>query len=197
MVSLCLRTRTYTGEICLRVISGSARGLKLMSLDGLDTRPTLDRVKEALFSMLAPFIPSARVLDLFAGSGALGIEALSRGCEEAVFVDSLPGAMDIVRKNVSLARVGDRASFFVTEAESYLKKASGQFGVIFLDPPYNSKLYEPSLSIIASRSLLKADGVISLEWDSALSPPPVPPQFSVIKERRYGRVMLTLLSLND
>ena len=84
----------------MRVISGERRGLKLLSLEGDDTRPTLDRVKEALFSMLIPYLNSACVLDLFAGSGALGIEALSRGASKVDFVDSLPSAMDIVKQNV-------------------------------------------------------------------------------------------------
>lgn len=179
----------------MRVISGSARGLKLLSLEGLDTRPTLDRVKEALFSMLTPYINQAVVLDLFAGSGALGIEALSRGSREAVFVDMLPSAMEIVKKNVSLARLTERSSFHQKNALDYLKHSDKVFDIIFLDPPYQGGLYENCLQTILKNNLIDKDGIIVLEWDSELSRPPVPEQFEILKERRYGRVMLTLLTV--
>lgn len=179
----------------MRVISGRARGLKLLSLDGLDTRPTLDRVKEALFSMLTPYISQAIVLDLFAGSGALGIEALSRGSDEAVFVDMLPSAMGIVKKNVSLARFTERSAFYQKNALDYLRQCNKTFDIIFLDPPYKGELYEKCLTAIYENALLNKDGIIVLEWDSALSRPPVPSQFEILKERRYGRVMVTLLAV--
>ena len=179
----------------MRVISGSARGLKLLSLDGLDTRPTLDRVKEALFSMLTPYLTGAAVLDLFAGSGALGIEALSRGSIEAVFVDMLPSAMDIVKKNVSSARFTEKASFHQQNALDYLNRSDKAFDIIFMDPPYKGELYEKCLELINKKSLIKDDGVIVLEWDSSLTRPPIPPQLDILKERRYGRVMVTLLTL--
>lgn len=188
-------TINKSGEVILRVISGSARGLKLLSLDGLDTRPTLDRVKEALFSMLTPYLNGAVVLDLFAGSGALGIEALSRGSDEAVFVDMLPSAMDIVKKNVSLARFTERSSFYGKNALDYLRQCDKTFDLVFLDPPYKGELYEKCLTAIYENKLMNKDGIIVLEWDSTLSRPPVPTQFEILKERRYGRVMVTLLSV--
>lgn len=188
-------TINKSGEVILRVISGSARGLKLLSLDGLDTRPTLDRVKEALFSMLTPYLNGAVVLDLFAGSGALGIEALSRGSIEAVFVDMLPSAMDIVKKNVSLARFTERSSFYGKNALDYLRQCDKTFDLVFLDPPYKGELYENCLTAIYENKLMNKDGIIVLEWDSTLSRPPVPTQFEILKERRYGRVMVTLLSV--
>ncbi len=178
----------------MRVISGTARGLKLLSLDGLDTRPTLDRVKEALFSMLTPYVYNASVLDLFAGSGALGIEALSRGSCEAVFVDMLPSAMEIVKKNVSLAHFEDKATFQLKNAVDFLKHCDQKFDIIFLDPPYHGELYEKCLTAIAERDLLNDDGIIIIEWDSELSRPHIPVQLEVLKERRYGRVMLTLVT---
>lgn len=179
----------------MRVISGSARGLKLLSLEGLDTRPTLDRVKEALFSMLIPYINRATVLDLFAGSGALGIEALSRGSSEAVFVDMNPSAMDIVKKNVALARLTDKASFYQQNSLDYLKHSDKVFDLIFIDPPYKGELYEKCLKLIYEKSLIDKDGIIVLEWDSALDRPLIPAFFEVLKERRYGRVMVTLLNM--
>ena len=177
----------------MRVISGSARGLKLLSLNSLATRPTLDRVKEAMFSILTPYLASASVLDLFAGSGALGIEALSRGADKAVFVDNSNAAMDIIKKNASSARVSAKASFALSSAEDYLKKSSLKFDIVFLDPPYAAALYKPSLDLIASKALLNEGGVIVLEWDSALPRPDIPLDFSLLKERKYGRVMLTFL----
>ncbi len=181
----------------MRVISGSARGLKLSSLDGSDTRPTLDRVKEALFSMLTPYLGFSKVLDLFAGSGALGIEALSRGAESAVFVDSLPSAMEIVRENVKKARFDDVSVFCQKDAITYLENARDRFDIIFLDPPYEGSLYTPSLDLILKNNLLNTDGVITMEWDSSCNSPSIPSGFTVIKERRYGRVMLSLLALSE
>lgn len=178
----------------MRVISGSARGLKLVSLEGLDTRPTLDRVKEALFSMLTPYIYDAKVLDLFAGSGALGIEALSRGADKAVFVDMLPEAMNIIRENVNNARVCERASFFTKKAADYIKNATEKFDLVFLDPPYAGNLYEDCLNLLYENELLSEGCVIALEWDSELSRPNIPPYYEILKERRYGRVMITLLT---
>ncbi|MBR5535363.1 MAG: 16S rRNA (guanine(966)-N(2))-methyltransferase RsmD [Clostridia bacterium] len=178
----------------MRVISGSARGLKLSSLDGLDTRPTLDRVKEALFSMLTPYINQATVLDLFAGSGALGIECLSRGSSDAVFVEMNHSAMDIVKKNVASARLTDKSAFHCKNALEYLKTSDKTFDLIFLDPPYQGGLYEKCLNSIYENSLLNPEGIIILEWDSENAPPSIPSQFEVLKQRRYGRVMITFVT---
>lgn len=178
----------------MRIISGTRRGLKLVSLEGDDTRPTLDRVKEALFSMLIPYLGSARVLDLFAGSGALGIESLSRGASSAVFVDSHSQAMSIVKENVSRAKFEDRASFYQMSASDFLKKADGVFDIVFLDPPYKGNLYEDSLKKLYENKLINEDSVVILEWDSALERPIIPQYYSVLKERKYGRVMITLLT---
>lgn len=181
--------------IVLRVISGSARGLKLSSLEGNDTRPTLDRVKEALFSMLTPYISFATVLDLFAGSDALGIEALSRGADEAVFVDMLPDAMAIVKENVTKAKFSDCSSFHIRSAAVYLKESDNIFDIVFLDPPYRSELYGECLELLYDNSLLSDEAVIAMEWDCELSRPHIPDYYTVLKERRYGRVMITLLTL--
>lgn len=178
----------------MRVISGSARGLKLASLDGDNTRPTLDRVKEALFSMLVPYLLDANVLDLFAGSGALGIESLSRGAASAVFVDMLPQAMDIVKENISRAKFENQASCKLMKASSYLDSATSVFDIVFLDPPYNGNLYEDCLKKLYENKLLNSDSIVVVEWDSELSSPSIPSCYEIIKERRYGRVMLTLLS---
>ncbi len=180
----------------MRVISGTARGLRLASPDGEGTRPTLDRVKEALFSMLTPYVRGARVLDLFAGSGALGIEALSRGAERAVFVDRSREAEAAVRANLERARLTDRAELLRTDALEYLSAASAAgegFTLIFLDPPYESGLYEKAISLITARGLLAPSGIIAAEWDAPVGPPKAPPELESIRDRHYGRVNITLL----
>ena len=108
----------------MRVISGKVRGLKLNSPQGIETRPTLDRVKEALFSMLLPYVPGAKVLDLFAGSGALGIESLSRGAEKAYMIDSDKNAIDCINSNVSAAKFTEFSVVIKDTAESFLKKTN-------------------------------------------------------------------------
>ena len=180
----------------MRVISGSARGLKLISPPGLDTRPTLDRVKEALFSMLAPELRGAAVLDLFAGSGALGIEALSRGSESAVFVDSSKEAEAAVRKNLENSRLGGKARFVGGDALKFLGSCKDSFDVIFMDPPYSGGLYEKVLTLIAEKELLSPGGVISVEWDEDVGEPEFPACFERSRDRRYGRVHITLLCMN-
>ncbi len=177
----------------MRVISGSARGLKLISPPGNDTRPTLDRVKEALFSMLTPVLRDSRVLDLFAGSGALGIEALSRGAAEAVFVDNSKAAEAAVRTNIQKARMEEKATFISKNALDYLSECKREFSIIFMDPPYRGGLYEKSCGLIFRHSLLQKGGVIAVEWDEDAGKPVFPDQFVREKDKRYGRVHLTVL----
>lgn len=176
----------------MRVISGTARGLRLVSPPGEDTRPTLDRVKEALFSMLTPYVRGARVLDLFAGSGALGIEALSRGAQRAVFVDKSREAEAAVRANLEKARLADRAELRRCDALGYLASASESFSLVFLDPPYESGLYDKAVSEITRRGLLVPGGIVAAEWDAPIGPPKAPPELEPVRDRRYGRVNITL-----
>ncbi len=177
----------------MRVISGSARGLNLISPEGQSTRPTLDRVKEALFSMLQPYVIDAAVLDLFAGSGALGIEALSRGAEKAVFVDSSREASEAVRRNLEKSRLSDRAELVTGDYTSYLNRCKESFSLILLDPPYGGGYYETALGLIAEKGLLSKDGIIAAEWDEAVHTPVFPPCYESIRDRKYGRVHISLL----
>ncbi len=177
----------------MRVISGKARGLKLTSPAGNDTRPTLDRVKEALFSMLLPYLSEASVLDLFAGSGALGIEALSRGADKAVFIDNSKAAIECVKKNLSAARLENSATVIISSAEDYLKKCTEKFDIIFLDPPYAKGLYESTLSLIKDCNLLSESGIIVIEWDYDIGFTDKISRFEVLKEKKYGRVGITVL----
>ena len=177
----------------MRVISGTARGLSLTSPPGEDTRPTLDRVKEALFSMLTPYIRGAAVLDLFAGSGALGIEALSRGADRAVFVDFDKAAENAVRANLEKARLAEKAEVLRTDSLSFLSSRRESYSLIFLDPPYGSGLYEKTLAMVMERHILAPGGIIAAEWDAEVHEPIFPEEFERFRDRRYGRVHITLL----
>lgn len=175
----------------MRVISGTLRGHKLESLEGMDTRPTLDRVKEALFSMLFGRTEDATGLDLFAGSGALGIELLSRYGSECTFVDNSKDALDIVRRNIASCRLSDRAHIVRSNFADFLHSTDKCFDIIFIDPPYDGDMYIPALQIIRKRSLLAKDGVIVLECRSDYNP--VYEGFSLIKDKKYGKVRLCIL----
>ena len=173
------------------MIAGSARGLKLKAEEGLAARPTLDRVKESMFNMLTGFLPSARALDLFAGSGALGVAALSRGASHCTFVDVRDEAVAVVRQNVSAARFDGRATIRRSSFDGYLKETNETFDLILLDPPYGGAYLEPSLWLIRVGSLLAPDGVIVCEMDDTDAFDAH--GFSVYRDKRYGRVRLVLL----
>ncbi len=175
----------------MRVISGSLRGLKLDSLPGLDTRPTLDRVKEALFSMLFDKPTDSVGLDLFAGSGGLGIELLSRYGKECTFVDASSDAIKIINTNIKKGRLEGRAHVEQKDALAFLKTTNRKFDVIFMDPPYASGLYEDALDIIRDRGILSPSGVITCECDAGYALDCK--GFDIIKDKTYGKVRLYVL----
>ena len=178
----------------MRIISGTARGLKLQSLDGPDTRPTLDNVKEAIFSMLFYKCRDARVLDLFAGSGALGLEALSRGAKEAVFVDANPKACSVIKANLEKSRLSSNALVVNTDAKRYLEKiaeSGNGFDIIFLDPPYALGLLDEVLSLINKHRLLGDEGVVVCEFDNGTIVDTT--NYKSLKDKRYGRVCVNIL----
>ncbi len=176
----------------MRVISGSARGRKLIAPPGLDTRPTTDRVKESIFNIISPYLPAKSVLDLFSGSGALGVEALSRGSEHAVFVECDKAALDITRKNLELARVADRAEVIFGDSLAFLSRAVGQFDIIFLDPPYNTGLLTDAIRKIAENNLLSEGGIIVAESEY-LGEEPSGTDFDIIKRAKYGKTTVFVL----
>lgn len=180
----------------MRVIAGTARGKRLESLDGLHTRPTTDRVKESVFNLLQPYVREAKVLDAFAGSGALGIEALSRGAARCTFLENDKAAQNVVRLNLSGTRLSDKATLLEGDAVSFLKRTEEKFSLIFLDPPYDSGLYTEALSQIAAREILLPGGVISVEQRAgdAFS---VPEKLSVLKERKYGKTAIYIVGRED
>jgi len=177
----------------LRVISGSARGKKLECPEGIDIRPTLDRVKESVFNMIAFDIADATVLDLFSGSGALGIEALSRGACHCVFVDKSSQSIDATRKNIEATRFGDASCVINADSIDFIKKTGKTFDIIFIDPPYESELYESSLRAIKDSGILSDDGFIVLEYDVNTTPPFKTSGFEIVKDKKYGRVKILIM----
>ncbi len=149
----------------MRVIAGSARRLQLKTLDGFDTRPTTDRVKETLFNMIAPYIHSCTFLDLFSGSGGIGIEALSRGAKEAVFVEKNPKAMSCIKENLKFTKLEDRAVTMTQDVLAALRQMEGkrEFDYIFMDPPYHQGLEQRALEYLSGSSLIHEDTVLIVE----------------------------------
>ncbi len=176
----------------MRIISGMRKGLKLKSPEGMNTRPTTDRVKESVFNLLQFCLPCDSVLDLFAGSGALGIEALSRHCSRAVFVDQNRQSVALIKDNLSTARLEETATVCCKDALAFLKECSESFDLIFLDPPYNKGLLKSVLKEIAERNMLREDGIIVVESEeNGESIEDCP--FSVRRVAKYGKTVITLL----
>ena len=176
----------------MRVITGSARGRRLKELEGMETRPTTDRVKEGLFSALQFDIEGRRVLDLFAGTGQLGIECLSRGAASAVFVDRRADAVKLIRENLRLTELEDRARVVAGDSMEYLKSIREPFDIIFLDPPYAAGLLEPAIAHIAKFDILATHGIIAAEHPADRVLPALAPPYRVHRTYRYGKIALTL-----
>lgn len=175
----------------MRVITGSARGRRLKTLEGLETRPTAERVKEGVFNILQFQLADSRVLDLFAGTGQMGIEALSRGAERAVFVDSRRQAAALVRENLAATGLGDRASVVCGEALAYLRSVRERFDVIFIDPPYAAELWESALSAISQFDILSDHGIIVCESPAQREMPERVGRCVQYRTYRYGTVKIT------
>ena len=149
----------------MRVIAGSAKHLNLKTIEGLDTRPTTDRIKETLFNMLQTDIPGCRFLDLFSGSGAIGIEALSRGAREAVFVESNPKAATCIRENLQFTQLQEHAEVLQTDVFQALGRLAGRgaYDFIFMDPPYNHEWEKQVLRALQNSDLVDAYTVLIVE----------------------------------
>ncbi len=149
----------------MRVIAGSAKRTQLKTIEGLATRPTTDRIKETLFNMIAPYLCGCSFLDLFAGSGAIGIEALSRGAGEAVFVENNQKAMVCVKENLKKTHLEERATTMSMDVMTALYKLEGkkQFDYIFMDPPYGKEWEKTVLSYLADSRLIAPEGVVIVE----------------------------------
>lgn len=183
----------------MRIISGSFRGTKLFTLEGLNTRPTLDRVKEALFSKINFYLEDATVLDLFSGSGALALESLSRGAKQSVLCDSSRDAIKIIKQNIEKTRTNEKTLLLnldYKKALDELKNRKMKFDIVFLDPPYETDFAEIAAKMIIEFELLNDNGIIILETDN---------KEKVIKNldtdlievetiKKYGRVYLLFLN---
>jgi 16S rRNA (guanine(966)-N(2))-methyltransferase RsmD len=176
----------------MRVITGKARGVALKTPDGMLTRPTADRVKEALFSIIHFDVPGAKVLDLFAGTGQLGIEALSRDAASAVFVDEREDACKLIKENLKRTKLEAQAKVVRSDYLSFLKQCRDKFDIILLDPPYAEIFLENSLKQITEIDILQSGGIIVAERPMGKELPWDFPGYSRSKDYKYGKTLLTL-----
>ena len=175
----------------MRIIAGNRRGHKLVEIEGDSIRPTTDRVKESVFNLIQGYVLDANVLDLFAGSGALGLEALSRGAKFAVFTDKAKSSCDVVKSNVESLKFGDVCKVINTDYESFFARSKEKFDIIFLDPPYNKGFIEPVLSDIAKNERLTDSGIVVLESYESDMHDEID-GLTVIKQKKYGRSYVTV-----
>lgn len=179
----------------MRIITGTARGRRLMTLQGDAVRPTPERVKEALFSMLQFQLEGRRVLDLFAGSGQIGLEALSRGAKEAVFVDASRESVSVVEKNIQSTGLSQGAKVVPMDSLLFLQRKNEPFDIAFLDPPYHTGLLQQALPLTAA--VMNRGGVIIAEHPVDDEVPETLGDFVRGKERRYGKILLTVYHHKD
>ena len=179
----------------MRIIAGDKRGLVLQSLKGRDLRPTQGRVKESLFGILTPVIADARVLDLFAGSGALGLEALSRGAAEVLFVEKSKSAAAIIKKNIVKTGYDDRCRLFVGDYSIVGKKVAPAetFDLVFADPPYSLGYPSRVIELVVQRNLLAAEGVLSVEMDKRELPPAPESGLRLLREKKFGATVIWIM----
>ena len=174
----------------MRVITGKARGVQLKTPDGMLTRPTADRVKEALFSIINFDVPGANVLDLFGGTGQLGIEAMSRGAERCVFVDAREDACKLIKENLKRTKL--EGTVIRSDYMEYLNRCKEQFSIIFLDPPYAEEYLENAIKRIAEIDILQTDGIIVAERPVGKDLPWEFDGYQRSKDYKYGKTLLTI-----
>ena len=180
----------------MRVITGKARGVVLKTPEGLQTRPTSDRVKEALFSVINFDIPGKAVLDLFGGTGQLGIEALSRGASHAVFVDAGEDACKLIRENLRRTKLESQAKVVRSDYLAFLKNCRDKFGIIFLDPPYAELFLENALNFITEIDILQSGGIIVTERPLEKALDLEFEGYTRSKDYKYGKTLVTLYRKN-
>lgn len=183
----------------MRVVSGSAKGRPLKAVPGMGTRPTTDKVKEAIFSMIGPFFNGGNALDLFAGTGGLAIEALSRGMDKAFFIDKDPKSIETVRANLKATKLEGQAEVYRNEAERALKaleKRGVSFGVVFLDPPYRMKNGDKLMEMMHEKNMLEDDATIVLEHESGHDYPDAFGPFSCVRHAVYGETTVSIYKYN-
>ncbi len=181
----------------MRVIAGELRGRKIKAPDGLHTRPTTDRVKESIFSMIYPYLMDSIVLDLFAGSGNLGIEALSRGAQKSYFVENNKKSLEVVKENLSTLGLLDQSVVLLADAMKALKELDlkgEKFDIIFLDPPYMKGFIIPCIEAIEENKLLNVDGIVVIEHNVEDVLPNDIGKLLKTKDRRYGDTNISIYS---
>ena len=173
----------------LKIITGSAKGKTLKTLEGEATRPTSERIKEAVFSSIQFDVEGRRVLDIFAGCGQMGLEALSRGAESCMFVDSSREAMDIVKANVNHTGFNSSCRYLVSDAKNYIRKASGResYDLVFIDPPYALECSADIMKKLAFGGMLRDGAIVVCESGTEIIVPEEFPEFEVIKSKQYGK----------
>jgi 16S rRNA (guanine966-N2)-methyltransferase len=184
----------------MRVVSGKKKGKFLKAVPGNSTRPTTDKVKEAIFNIVGPYFDGGLGLDLFAGSGGLGIEALSRGLEKVIFVDKDAKAIQTIRENVKICDLEDRSEIYRNDAEKALKavlKRELSFHFIFLDPPYKKQQLVKLLALIDEHHLLSSSGTIVCEHGSELELPDEIGNLVIRKHEKYGIIGITIYETAD
>ncbi len=173
----------------MRVTGGIGRGQRLKVPRGSRVRPTSDKVKQALFNILGDKVLNSVFLDLFAGAGGIGIEALSRGADSAVFVDASPESLKMVKQNIEQTGFGEKARAVLSKAEVFLKKTSGPYDIVFLDPPYADDML-PLLTLLAESGVLKADSIVIAEHFKKQLSPDRAGVLSLYREAKYGDTVL-------
>ena len=173
----------------LRIITGTAKGKKLKTLEGEATRPTSERIKEAVFSAIQFDVEDRRVLDLFAGSGQMGLEALSRGAESCMFIDSAREAIDIVKENARATGFFDKCKYLVSDYRNYIRKASGRegFDLVFIDPPYAMECCREAAERLASSGILAKGALVVLESGEEDIAPDTLRGYELVKSTHYGK----------
>jgi len=178
----------------MRIITGTSRGTRLESLPGDDTKPTSERVKEAIFSSLQFEVQGRRVLDLFAGSGQMGLEALSRGAESCMFIDASREAMAYIKKNAEKTRLFDRSRFLVSDFRTYIGKATGQFDLVFIDPPYALGVAGDAVRRLIEKDLLLPGAILVTEsGNEDIFGGELPKGLQLVRSARYSISYVNIL----
>ena len=178
----------------MRIIAGIARGRRIESPAGWTTRPTLDRVRENLFNIIAPLLPGAAFLDLFAGTGANGVEALSRGAARAVLVDNDPAALAVIRRNIALCGFADTAQCLRLDLPAGLDRIHGPFDLVFADPPYAYAQAEALVQGLDAHNLVVPGGRIIYESACKMPPPDILGRWTLCRRAEYGDTALSFYS---
>lgn len=176
----------------MRIITGTARGRKLRELPGMETRPTTDKVKESIFNIVQFDLEGRKILDLFGGTGQLGIEALSRGAASCTFVELRKDAAAIIKENLKMTALSERANVIQGDSISFLSGCREKYDLIFLDPPYTSELLEKAIEVVAAIDILSENGIMVCESAADKVLPALQAPYQKGREYRYGKIKITL-----